>query len=117
WVGHDGPLWHGSIAENLAGHDAVGGNEALTEAARAAGIYDRLLELEDGFSTIVAGDDTRFDTSLRYGIAIARALLRKPAIVIVQEPTSGPEGLADDACLAALRSLADNGSLVIVLPR
>ena len=117
WVGHDGPLWNGTIAENLAGHEPVGGNEALTEATRAAGVYDRLQELEDGFSTIVAADDTRLDASLRYGVAVARALLRKPAVVIVQEPAAGPEGLTEDTCLTALRTMADNGSLVIVLPR
>lgn len=117
WIGADGPIWHGSIKENVIGSDAEIANEAVNEATRSAGISDQITSLEDGFDTIVSPDDERLTPSLRYGIGVARALLRKPAVVIVQEAEPAPHSLDAHASLDALRYLADQGSLVVILPR
>ncbi|QDS93140.1 putative ABC transporter ATP-binding protein [Roseimaritima multifibrata] len=116
WVGADGPIWNGTIAENLLGIDAVGGDEAVQEVLRRVGIYEQISELSDGMATVLSPDDTSLDGTTRYAIGVARALLRKPALVVVQEPDT-VEGLADDEPLDALRFLAHSGAIVIMLPR
>ncbi|MEX0825092.1 MAG: ABC transporter ATP-binding protein, partial [Pirellulaceae bacterium] len=117
WIGSDGPIWHGSVKANLVGADADIEDEAISEAIRSAGISDQIVALEQGLDTIVSPDDEPLTPSLRYGIGVARALLRKPAIVIVQEAEPEPNSLDGHACLDSLRHLADQGSLVVILPR
>jgi len=116
WIGQDGPIWSGTVRENLLGLDAIGGDEAMREALRRVGIYERLNDLSDGLSTVVTPDDQRLDSPTRYAVGVARALLRRPAVVVVEEPDSA-EMLDDDPSLDALLFLAQSGSLVIILPR
>ncbi len=116
WVGQDGPIWQGTISENLLGTDANGGEVAMQEALRRAGIYEKLSDLSDGMGTVLGPDDERLDGPTRYAIGVARALLRRPAIVVVQEPEA-EEAIGDDPCLDSLLFLAQNGSLVIIVPQ
>lgn len=116
WVGQDGPIWHGTVSENLLGNHAGGGEAAMQEALRRVGVYEKLSDLSDGLQTVLSPDDERLDSSTRYAIGVARALIRRPAIVVVEEPDT-EESFDDDACLDALLFLAENGSLVIILPR
>jgi ABC-type multidrug transport system fused ATPase/permease subunit len=117
WVGRSGPLWTGTINENFAFRGASPEPSEVAEAARRVGVYDRLQSLSDGFSTLIDADDGRLDEATRYGLALARAWLRRPPIVIVQEPPVPPGTLADDPGMNAMCALAEAGSLVIVLPQ
>lgn len=116
WIGQDGPIWHGTVRDNLLGVDANGGEEAMMEALRRAGIYEHLSELSDGLATVLSPERETLDGPTRYAIGVARALLRRPAVVVVQEPDT-EETLADNRTLEALRYLSDSGSLVIMVPR
>ena len=117
WIGSNGPVWSGSIQENLSFAKVTPDTGALSDATRQVGVYDRLQQLSDGFSTLISADDARLDELTRYGLAIARAWLRKPAVIIVQEPPVQIGTLTDDPGLDALSLLAEAGSLVILLPQ
>lgn len=117
WIGRSGPLWSGTINDNLSFASAIPDSGQISDATRRAGVYDRLQSLGDGFSTLVTADDGRLDDSARYGLAIARALIRKPAVVIVQEPPAVPGSLNDEPAIDALCELAREGSLVVILPQ
>lgn len=117
WVGRDGPLWNGTVEENIRGGTDGASLADLREATQNAGVYDDILELPDGMSTYVTDDDPRLDEWMRYRIAIARVLLRQPAVVIAQEPRGMENETARASSYAALRRMAERGSLVVVLPR
>ncbi len=117
WIGKGGPIWSGSVLENLAFTGVVPDSGQISDATRKVGVFERLQSLPDGFSTLLSTDDHRLDEMSRYGIAIARAWLRRPAVIIVQEPSIPSGTLSDDPGMDALAELAQLGSLVIVLPQ
>lgn len=117
WIGRNGPLWSGTINDNLSFASTVPDGGQISDATRKVGVYDRVQSLADGFSTLVTSDDGRLDDATRYGLAIARALIRKPAVVVVQEPPAAVGSLNDDPGIDALCDLARGGSLVVILPQ
>lgn len=116
WVSPSGPIWRGTLRENLEGSVRDPGSVNLSAALEAAGIADRVSRLSEGLETVLTAEDDRLDAAMRYAIGITRALLRRPAIIVVQEPDS-EAGFSEQEPLNALRQLAQQGSLVIVSPR
>ncbi len=126
WVAPDGPLWEGTITENLmSGVSKSVDKRDMVKVLEHLGIYEQITRLNDGLETMVGPmsdlRDGRSSDGLsmmsRYMLGIARALLHRPAIVLVKEPSAPTEHVNHDPCLDALRSLANAGSLVLVLPR
>jgi ATP-binding cassette subfamily B protein len=117
WIEPNGPLWDGTIFENLRGTDESITNSEIVDAATAVGIYDRLQRLPEGMNTIVTAGDSMLGVETTYAIAAARALLHRPPILLAMEPPPPAEHLAEDPCLKAFRKLVSGGTLVIILPR
>jgi ATP-binding cassette subfamily B protein len=101
-------LFHASVADNLrfARPDAT--DEELRDAARAAQIDDLVASLPDGYDTVVGERGHRFSGGEQQRIAIARALLRNPPVLVLDEATSALDAETERAVQAALdRLLAD----------
>jgi ABC-type multidrug transport system fused ATPase/permease subunit len=117
WIEPSGPIWDGTVFENVQGGQTVMDQRDVVEALEAVGIYERLQRLPEGLSTILAAEDEMLDDESRYAIGIARALIHKPPILLVSESIAPTEHLVDDPCLTSLRKLVDSGTLVVMLPR
>ncbi|MCA9135992.1 MAG: ABC transporter ATP-binding protein [Planctomycetales bacterium] len=117
WIEPSGPLWDGTIEENLAGSDGTISNADIVEALREVDVYEQIQRLPDGLSTYAPAEGTSLSTEATYGIGLARALLHRPPILLVGEPPAPNAQLADDPCLKAIKKLVDQGSLVVMLPR
>lgn len=116
WIAPDGPIFDGSLEENLRGDDQSINNGDMVKALEKVNVYERLIRLPEGLGTFVTAGDSMLGTEATYAIGVARALLHKPAIVLASEPPPPAEHLADDPCLSALQALRDSGSLVVILP-
>jgi len=117
WVGSDGPISEGTVFENItAGHTNVDSHDVM-RVTQQLGIYDSLTRLSDGLQTVLSANDNRLTAESKYSIGIARAMLHKPSIIVVDEPEPAPEELATDHCFAALRKLVADRSLVLIMPR
>ncbi|MCC9599055.1 ABC transporter ATP-binding protein/permease [Stieleria sp. JC731] len=117
WIDPSGPLWDGTIEENLLGGDSTINNSDILEALREVDVYEQISRLPEGLATYAFVEDKSLSTEATYGIGLARALLHRPPILLVSEPPVVSTQLDDDPCLKALKKLASQGSLVVVLPR
>ncbi len=113
-VMQDPHLFHESIRSNLhyARPDAT--DAELVEAAKAAQIHDLIASLPDGYDTIVGERGYRMSGGEKQRLAIARMLLKDPAIVILDEATSHLDSESEHAIqLALAEALAGRTGLVI----
>lgn len=113
-VSQDPHLFHESIASNLLYARPQATREELVAACRAARIHDTIAALPDGYDTVVGERGYRLSGGEKQRLAIARMLLKKPSIVIMDEATSHldneNEALVQEALEEALR---DRTALVI----
>jgi ATP-binding cassette subfamily B protein len=113
-VMQDPHLFHDSIRDNLryARPDAT--DDELVEACRAARIHDMIASLPDGYDTVVGERGYRMSGGEKQRLAIARMLLKDPAVVILDEATSHLDSESELAIQQALaEALVGRTSLVI----
>ena len=103
-VMQDPHLFHDSIRANLRYARPEASDAEIEAACRAARIHDLIETLPDGYDTIVGERGYRMSGGEKQRLAIARTLLKDPAIVILDEATSH---LDSDSELAIQRALAD----------
>jgi ATP-binding cassette subfamily B protein len=113
-VSQDPHLFHESIGDNLRYAKPDATVEELEAACRAAQIYDTIAELPDGFDTVVGERGYRMSGGEKQRLAIARLLLKDPAIIILDEATSSLDNENEAAVQAALdAALTDRTAIVI----
>jgi ATP-binding cassette, subfamily B, bacterial len=107
-------LFHASIADNLRYARPEASDEELQQAARAAQIHDFIAGLPEGYATLVGERGYRLSGGERQRLAIARAILANPRILILDEATSALDSTNEKLIQAALEPLlAGRTSLII----
>jgi ATP-binding cassette subfamily B protein len=110
-------LFHASVRDNLlyARPDAT--QEELEAAARAAAIHDRILELPDGYDTIVGERGYKLSGGEKQRVAIARVLLKDPRILILDEATSALDTVSERLIQSALERLERGRTTIAIAHR
>ncbi len=113
-VTQDAHLYHDTIRANLAYARPGVTEEELIEACRAAQIWDLISELPDGLNTIVGDRGYRLSGGEKQRVALARLLLKAPAVMVLDEATAHLDSESEAAVQQALRAaLTGRTSLVI----
>ena len=117
FVTQDPHLFHVSIADNLRYARADASDAELREACRAARILDLIDELPDGFDTIVGERGYRMSGGEKQRLAIARVLLKDPAIVILDEATAHLDTASERLVQQALTDVLRNRTSLVIAHR
>ncbi|MFB2585551.1 ABC transporter ATP-binding protein [Herbiconiux liukaitaii] len=110
-------LFHATIEENLryAKPDATGAE--LADAARRANIHERIMSFPDGYRTVVGERGYRLSGGEKQRIAIARVLLKDPAVLILDEATSALDSISERVVQDALDEAASGRTTIAIAHR
>ncbi|AVA25882.1 type I secretion system permease/ATPase [Rhizobium sp. NXC24] len=115
YLPQDVGLFDGSIAENISrfANDMQPG--PIIAAAKAAGVYDMIVKLPDGFDTVIGEGGSRLSAGQRQRIALARALYDDPFLVVLDEPNSNLDAEGEASLTKALLGIRARGGIAIVV--
>jgi ATP-binding cassette subfamily B protein len=117
WVSQDVFLFHGSIAENIAYGSFQASRESVIESAIAAEAHEFIKNLPEGYDTIVGERGQKLSGGQRQRLAIARAILKDPAILILDEATSAVDNETEAAIQRSLLRITQDRTTIAIAHR
>jgi ATP-binding cassette subfamily C protein LapB len=117
WMGYvpqDCVLFTGNVRDNIAQRMPDATNEQIQKAAQAAGVNTFIIDMPEGYSTEIGEAGQRLSGGLRQRIAIARALVGDPPVVLLDEPSSSLDRQAEIELRNTLTSIAKERTVIIV---
>jgi ATP-binding cassette, subfamily B, bacterial len=116
-VFQDAHLFNDTVRANIAYGRPHATPAEIEAAARASHAHDFIMELPDGYDTIVRERGTRLSGGQRQRIAIARALLKNPPILILDEATSALDSESERLIQQALKTLLQGRTAFVIAHR
>ncbi|MER5470002.1 ABC transporter ATP-binding protein [Streptomyces sp. NPDC002935] len=110
-------LFHASVADNLRFAKPDASEEELVAAAKIAHIHDYLMSLPDGYDTVVGERGYRFSGGEKQRLAIARAILRDPPVLVLDEATSALDTHTEQAVQQAIDAASEGRTTITVAHR
>jgi ATP-binding cassette subfamily B protein len=110
-------LFHSTISENLRYAKPEATPEELVQAARAAHIHDFIADLPAGYETLVGERGFKLSGGERQRLSIARAILKDPRILVLDEATSSLDSESEAAIQAALEPLMQGRTSLVIAHR
>src|SRR5579863_7040797 len=110
-------LFNASVRENIAYARPDATDDDIVSAAQAASIHERILALPNGYDTVVAERGQTLSAGERQRIALARALLADPKVLILDEPTSALDEANERAIAETLVRVAEGRTAILITHR
>jgi ATP-binding cassette subfamily B protein len=110
-------LFGGTIGDNIRYGRLDASDDEVETAARAAHVHDFVARLPEGYATPVAETGATLSGGERQRLGIARALLKKAPILILDEPTSSLDAISEEMVFKALRSVREGRTTIVIAHR
>lgn len=110
-------LFNGSVRSNIALTDPGLSMEQVIQAAKLAGAHEFILELSDGYDTVLGEHGCTLSGGQRQRIAIARALVANPRILIFDEATSALDYESEAVIQRNMAEIAKGRTVVVIAHR
>lgn len=117
FVSQDVFLFHGTVRENIAYGTFDASMEAIVTAAKIAEAHDFIMELPDGYETIVGERGQKLSGGQRQRISIARAVLKDPPVLILDEATSSVDNETEAAIQRSLERIVVDRTTIVIAHR
>jgi len=116
-VSHEPVLFHASLAENLRYANPEASLEEVVTAAKAVGLHEFIISLPQRYDTLVGERGARLSAGQKQRIALARAVLKKPKILVLDEALSGLDVVSEAEVREALDALMAGRTTIVVTHR
>jgi ATP-binding cassette subfamily B protein len=114
YLGQEPLLLSGDIRDNLVLHRPDATQEEILEACRLAALEPLIARLPQGLATRVADDGAALSGGEKQRICLARAILKRPAVLILDEPTAALDEQTEQVLCRALRALVDERGATVI---
>ena len=117
YVSQDNYLFNESVLENIRQGNPLATNEEIVEITKESGCYDFIMQLENGFNTIVGGSGSHLSGGERQRISIARAMLKNAPIIILDEATAYTDPENEAILQNSIAKLVTGKTLIVIAHR
>jgi ABC-type multidrug transport system fused ATPase/permease subunit len=117
WVGQNPAIFLGSLAENLRMGGGEWNEEDLWRVLEACGLAKWVKTLPGGINTRVGDQGLRLSSGQRQRLALGRAMLRNPKLIILDEPTAHLDVTGEDDILESIKKLCAGRTVFIIAHR
>ena len=110
-------MFNGTVADNIRIHHPAASIEQVIEAAKTAGAHEFILELTNGYDTIIGEKGIQLSGGQKQRVAIARAILNDPKILIFDEATSALDYGSEAIIQKNLKKIRQDRTMIIIAHR
>lgn len=115
YLPQDTELFAGTVRENIARFQTDVTDEEVIDAAKKANAHELIVRLPQGYDTELGAGGAVLSVGQRQRVGLARAMLRSPALVVLDEPNANLDGEGEQALLMALREMKKAKQTVVVV--